>query len=184
MYEEIFKYAEDEMKKTEDVFLKEIGRLRLGRASVSLLEEVFVDYYGSKLPINQLATITIPQPQLLLIQPWDKSMIEKIVKAIQLGNIGLNPMPDVNLIRISIPPLSEERRKELVKILKKMEEQAKIEVREIRRKTNEEVKKLEKDKKISEDESFQLTEKIQKITNRFMEEIEKKTLSKEKEIME
>ncbi len=184
MYEEIFRSAESEMKNTEESFLKEIGKLRLGRASVSLLEEVFVDYYGSKLPINQLATITIPQPQLLMIQPWDKSMIEKIVKAIQLSNVGLNPLPDASIIRISIPPLSEERRKELIKILKKMEEQAKIEIREIRRKINEELKKFEKDKKISEDDSFKLIERIQKLTDKFVEEIEKKTSAKEKEIME
>ncbi|MCL5408998.1 MAG: ribosome recycling factor [Candidatus Omnitrophica bacterium] len=183
MYEEIFKQTEVEMKKAEEAFLKEIGTLRLGRASVSLLEEVFVDYYGSKLPINQIATITIPQPQLLLIQPWDKSMLEKIVKAIQVSNIGLNPLPDASVIRISVPPLSQERRNELVKILKKMEEQVKIEIREIRRKKNEEIKKIEKDKEISEDESFKLIERIQKLTDKFIEELEKKTSTKEKEIL-
>lgn len=184
MHEEIFKQAEAEMKKVEEVFLKELGGLRLGRASINLLEGILVEHYGSRLPINQIATITIPQPQLISVQPWDKAMIEKIVKAIQLSNIGLNPIPDASVIRLAVPPLSEERRKELVKILKKMEEQARIETREIRRKRNDELKKLEKSKSISEDDCFKATEKIQKLTDKFIMEIEKKTAAKEKEIME
>ena len=184
MHNEIHAQAEQQMRKVEDIFLKELGSLRLGRASISLLEGIQVEYYGSKLPINQMATVTIPQPQLMVVQPWDKATIEKIVKAIQLSNIGLNPVADSNVIRIPVPPLSEERRKELVKILKKMEEQAKVEIRESRRKANEELKKLEKEKKISEDDCFKSTDKIQKLTDKFMEEIEKKTGLKEKEIME
>lgn len=184
MIKEMYQEAEKNMKKVEENFVKEINNLRLGRASVSLLEGILVEYYGSKLPINQLATISIPNPQSLVIQPWDKTTTDKIVKAIQMSNLGLNPVADSSAIRISVPPLSEERRKELVKVLKKLEEQAKVEVREIRRKVKEELKKLEKEKKISEDDSFKASEELQKLTDRFIEEIEKKTSIKEKEILE
>ncbi|MCX7706153.1 MAG: ribosome recycling factor [bacterium] len=184
MLKELQHEAEKNMKKVEENFLREINSLRLGRASVSLLEGILVEYYGSKLPINQIATISVPNPQNLIIQPWDKTTTDKIVKAIQMSNLGLNPVADSAAIRISVPPLSEERRKELVKVLRKLEEQAKVEVREIRRKMKEELKKLEKEKKISEDDSFKASEELQKLTDRFIEEIEKKTLSKEKEILE
>jgi len=184
MITKICQEAEVNMKKIEDNFIKEINNLRLGRASVSLLEGILVEYYGSKLPVNQIATISIPNPQTLVIQPWDKAIIDKIVKAIQASNLGLNPTFDATTIKISVPPLSEERRKEMVKVLKKLEEQAKIEIREIRRKVKEEIKNMEKEKKISEDDQFKATEKIQEITDRFIEEIEKKTISKEKEILE
>lgn len=184
MIKELYQEAEKNMKKVEENFVREMNNIRLGRASVSLLEGILVEYYGSKLPINQLATISIPNPQNLIIQPWDKATTDKIVKAIQMSNLGLNPLADVNSIKISVPPLSEERRKELVKVLKKLEEQAKVEVREIRRKLKEELKKLEKEKKISEDDSFKASEELQKLTDKFIEEIEKKTLLKEKEILE
>ncbi|MCM8758681.1 MAG: ribosome recycling factor [Candidatus Omnitrophica bacterium] len=184
MIREIHQEAEKNMKKVEENFVKEMNSLRLGRASVSLLEGILVEYYGSKLPINQLATISIPNPQNLIIQPWDKSTTDKIVKAIQMSNLGLNPVADSNSIKITVPPLSEERRKELVKVLRKLEEQAKVEVREIRRKVKEELKKLEKEKKISEDDSFKASEELQKLTDKFIDEIEKKTLLKEKEILE
>ncbi len=184
MIKEICQEAEINMKKVEDNFIREINNLRLGRASISLLEGILVEYYGSKLPVNQIATISIPNPQTLVIQPWDKTTIDKIVKAIQASNLGLNPIFDSTTIKIPVPPMSEERRKEMVKVLRKLEEQAKIEVREIRRKIKEEIKKLEKEKKISEDDSFKTVEKIQEITDRFIEEIEKKTSSKEKEILE
>ncbi len=176
--------AEIEMKKIEENFVREINTLKLGRASVSLLEGILVEYYGSKLPINQLATVSIPNPQTIIIQPWDKTITDKIVKAIQISNLGLNPVADAANIRISVPPLSEERRKELVKVLRKMEEQAKVEVREVRRKFKEEIKKMEKEKKISEDDSFKGSEELQKLTDRYIEEIEKKTSAKEKEILE
>lgn len=184
MIKQLCQETETTMKKVEENFIREINSLRLGRASISLLEGILVDYYGSKLPINQIATISIPNPQNLIIQPWDKTIIEKIVKAIQMSNLGLNPVADASVIRISVPPLSEERRKELVKVLKKLEEQAKIEVREIRRKAKEDLKKLEKEKKISEDDSFKAGEELQKLTDRFIEEIEKKAILKEKEILE
>ncbi|MCM8814894.1 MAG: ribosome recycling factor [Candidatus Omnitrophica bacterium] len=184
MLKKLCQDMEQNMKKVEENFIKEINSLRLGRASVSLLEGVLVEYYGSKLPISQVATISIPNPQTIVVQPWDKTITDKIVKAIQMSNLGLNPVSDQAAIKISVPPLSEERRKELVKVLRKLEEQAKVEIREIRRKTKEELKKLEKEKKISEDDSFRTGEELQKITDRFMEEIEKKTSAKEKEIIE
>ncbi|MCM8822134.1 MAG: ribosome recycling factor [Candidatus Omnitrophica bacterium] len=184
MIKKIIQDVEINMKKVEENFIKEINSLRLGRASISLLEGILVEYYGSKLPINQVATISIPNPQTLVIQPWDKTTTEKIVKAIQTSNLGLNPVSDSATIKIPVPPLSEERRKELVKVLRKLEEQAKVEIREIRRKMKEELKKLEKEKKISEDDSFRTSEELQKITDKFMEEIEKITSAKEKEILE
>ena len=184
MTNEIYKQAENGMNKIDEKFVKEINNLRLGKASISLLEGVLVEYYGSKLPINQIATISIPNPQMLIIQPWDKTIIDKVVKAIQLSNLGLNPQADASAVRIPIPPLSEERRKELVKILRKMEEQARVEIREIRRKINEELKKLEKEKKISEDDCFKATERVQKLTDKHIQEIERKTALKEKEILE
>jgi len=179
MKDRIVKEVESKMKGVVDFFTKEIGTLRIGRASVSLLEGIVVEYYGSKLPINQIATITIPQPQLLVIQPWDKNVVDEVVKAIQLSNIGLNPISDGNVIRIPVPPLSEERRKEIVKILHKMSEEAKVEIRE-----NAKLKEKERNGEISEDDMYKGTDEIQKITDKYIEEIDKKTESKEKEIME
>ncbi|MFA5645051.1 MAG: ribosome recycling factor [Candidatus Ratteibacteria bacterium] len=184
MHTNVLKQAEQQMKKVEENFVKEVGSLRLGRASISMLDTIIVEYYGSRLPINQLATITIPQPQLIVIQPWDKASTEKIVKAIQLSDLGFNPLSDGTTIKVPVPPMSGERRQEVVKILKKMEEQAKIEIREIRRKANDELKKMEKEKKISEDNCFTSIEKIQKSTDSSIANLEKKTTSKEEEILE
>ncbi len=184
MKTKIHKEAEDKMKKVEEFFVKEISGLRAGRASISLLEGIVVDYYGSHLPINQLATVTIPQAQLIVIQPWDKAIIDKVTKAIQSSNLGLNPVSDASVIRISIPPLSEERRKEIVKILHKMNEEAKVELREIRRKANDELKAAEKEKQVSEDDLHNGMDDIQKVTDKHIKDIDDKTKSKEKEIME
>lgn len=180
----IYSEIEKKMDGVVNFFKKEIGTLRAGRASISLLEGITVEYYGSKMPISQIATITIPQPQLIVIQPWDKNMLREITKAIQTSNIGLNPVPDANVIRIPVPPISEERRQELVKILHKMGEEAKVEIREIRRKGNEELKKAEKDKLITEDDMHKGIEDIQKLTDKFINEIDKKVEEKSKEIME
>ncbi len=184
MRNKIYKETEQKMKNVVDFFTKEIAKLRAGRASISLLEGIVVECYGSKMPINQVATITIPQPQLLVIQPWDKNIYNNVLKAIQTSNIGLAPISDGNVIKIPIPPLSEERRKELIKILHKMGEEAKIEIREIRRKANEQLKKAKEEKQISEDDMFKGTEEIQKLTDKYIEEIDKKIKDKEKEIME
>lgn len=184
MKNKIYKETEEKMKKVLEFFVKEMGGLRAGRASISLLEGIVVDYFGSHLPINQLATVTIPQPQLIVIQPWDKTITEKITKAIQASNLGLNPAADANVIRIAIPPLSEERRKEIVKILHKMKEEAKVELREIRRKANEELKTAEKEKQISEDDMYKGIDEIQKLIDKFIKELDDKTKVKETEIME
>jgi ribosome recycling factor len=184
MKNKIYKETEQKMRGIVDFFSREIAKLRAGRASISLLEGIMVECYGSKMPINQLATITIPQPQLLVIQPWDKNIYNNILKAIQTSNIGLTPIPDGNIIKIPIPPLSEERRKEIVKILNKMAEEAKVELRELRRKANEQLKKAKEEKQISEDDMFKGTEEVQKLTDKYIEEIEKKVKDKEKEIME
>jgi len=180
----IYNETEHKMKGVVDFFTKEIAKMRAGRASISLLEGVLVECYGSKMPINQVATITIPQPQMIVIQPWDKSIFGNILKAIQMNNLGLTPISDGNVIRIPVPPLSEERRKELVKILHNMGEEAKVEIRELRRKANEQLKKAKEEKQISEDDMFKGTEEIQKLTDKYIEEIDKKIKEKEKEIME
>lgn len=184
MRNKIYNETEQKMKGIVDYFTKEIAKLRAGRASISLLEGILVECYGSKMPINQVATITIPQPQMIIVQPWDKNIYGNILKAIQTSNIGLNPISDGNIIRIPIPPLSEERRKELVKILNKMGEEVKIEIREVRRKANEQLKKAKDEKQISEDDMFKGTEEIQKLTDKYIKEIENKIKDKEKEIME
>ncbi|MCS7180973.1 MAG: ribosome recycling factor [bacterium] len=184
MRNKIYTETEQKMRGVVDFFSKEIAKMRAGRASISLLEGILVECYGSKLPVNQVATITIPQPQMIIIQPWDKNIYNNILKAIQTNNLGLSPISDGNVIRIPIPPLSEERRKELVKILHNMGEEAKIEIRELRRKANEQLKKAKDEKQISEDDMFKGTEEIQKLTDKYIEEIDKKIKDKEKEIME
>ncbi|HOV21478.1 MAG TPA: ribosome recycling factor [bacterium] len=184
MKNQIVKEVDSKMKEVVNFFTKEIGLLRVGRASVSLLEGIIVEYYGSKMPINQLSTITIPQPQLLIIQPWDKNIVGDMVKAIQSSNIGLNPISDGNVIRVPVPPLSEESRKEIVKNLYKMAEEAKVEIREIRRQANIQLKEKQKNGEISEDDMYNGFDEIQKMTDKYIEEIDKKTKDKEKEIME
>lgn len=184
MKSKIFNEVEKKMEGVVNFFKKEIGTLRAGRASISLLEGITVEYYGSKMPVSQIATITIPQPQLIVIQPWDRNIIQEIAKAIQSSNIGLNPVVETNVIKVPVPPLSEERRKELVKILHRMGEEAKVEIREIRRKGNEELKKTEKDKLISEDDMHKGIEQIQELTDKFIKEIDKRIEEKSKEILE
>ncbi len=184
MKTKIFAEVEKKMEGVITFFKKEVGNLRAGRASLSLLEGITVEYYGSKMPVNQIATITVPQPQLIVIQPWDKNFIKDITRAIQSSNLGLNPIADANLIKIPIPPISEERRTELVKILHKMGEEAKVEIREIRRKANEELKKREKEKTVSEDDMYKGIDEIQEITDKSIKEIDKKIEEKTKEIME
>jgi ribosome recycling factor len=184
MKNKIFKDSERKMKGVIDYFQKELHTLKAGRASVSMLEGINVEYYGSKMPINQLATVTTPQPQLIIIQPWDKTMTDKIKKAIQISNLGLNPVSDSNTLKVPIPPLSEERRQELVTILKRMNEEAKVEIREIRREAKEMLEKAEENKEISEDDKYKGIDQLQKLTDKNIEEIDEITSGKEKEIME
>jgi ribosome recycling factor len=184
MKEKVFQNMESSMEKAIAAFQKELNRLRTGRASPALLEGIRVDYYGTPTPINQTASVNIPESRLIVIQPWDKSTIEPIEKAIQKANLGLSPTNDGQLIRISIPPLTEERRKELGKLAKKMAEECKIAVRNIRREANDSLKKLEKDKGISEDDYHRATEDVQKSTDKKIEQIDTIMEAKQKEILE
>jgi len=176
--------TEEKMKKTIEATKREFGAIRTGRASSSLVEGVHVDYYGTQTPIKQLATISIPDARLIIIQPWDVSVVAEVEKAILKSGIGITPMNDGKLIRISIPQLSKERREELVKLTKKMAEEGRISIRTIRRDANEHVKKMQKNSEITEDDSFQTQDKIQKLTDQYIEKIEEILKEKDKEIME
>ncbi|WP_460178021.1 ribosome recycling factor [Thermodesulfovibrio hydrogeniphilus] len=167
-----------------EVFKKDLSTFRTGRASLSILDNIRVEYYGNKVPLNQVATLGIPEPRLITIQPWEQRMIGEIEKAIMKSDLGLTPMNDGKTIKLNIPPLTEETRKQLVKVVRKRAEEARVAVRNIRRDIIEEIKKAEKDKKLSEDDSRRAQEEIQKITNSFIEKIDKALEQKEKEIME
>jgi ribosome recycling factor len=184
MKEEVFQNMDEKMEKAIAAYEKELSRLRTGRASPALLEGIRVDYYGTPTPIQQTASVTIPESRLIVIQPWDKGMIESVSKAIQKANLGLSPTNDGNVIRIAIPPRTEDRRKELVKIVKKMAEEAKVAIRNIRRDANEGLKKLEKDKALSEDESHRAMDEVQKATDKQTERIDGILEKKQKEILE
>lgn len=184
MKEAVFEQMGSKMEKAIAAFQKELSRLRTGRASPALLEGIRVDYYGTPTPIQQTASVTIPESRLIVIQPWDKGTIEAIEKAIQKANLGLSPTNDGKVIRISIPPLTEERRKEIAKLAKKMGEECKVAIRNIRREANEGLKSLEKDKKISEDDLHRATDEVQKATDEQIKEAEKILEAKKKEILE
>lgn len=183
MPQSVKKNAEERMEKAIAALKKELVGLRAGRATPALLERVQVEYYGTMTPVNQLANINTPDPRTLLIQPWDKSTLGAIEKAIQKSDLGLTPSNDGSVIRLNLPPLTEERRAELVKMTKKFGEEAKVAIRNIRRDANEEIKKLEKTG-ISEDESRRHQDDIQKTTDKYIAEIDKILAAKEKEIME
>lgn len=183
MPQAIKKNAEERMEKAIGSLKRELASLRAGRATPALLDRIQVEYYGAMTPLNQLANINTPDSRTLLIQPWDKSSVSAIEKAILKSELGLTPTSDGTTIRLSIPPLTEERRGELVKMTKKYGEEAKVAVRNIRRDANDEIKKLEKSA-ISEDESRRHQEDIQKTTDKYIAEIDKVLVAKEKEIME
>lgn len=178
------KKATEKMNTTIEVFKKDLSSIRTGRASLALLEGITVDYYGTPTPLNQVATLGVPDPRQITIQPWDTKIIPDIEKAILKSNLGITPTNDGKIIRLNIPPLTEERRKELVKVAKKKAEDARIAVRNIRRDINEEIKKAEKEKLLSEDNAKKLHEEIQKITDSFIVKIDDILHNKEKEIME
>jgi ribosome recycling factor len=163
---------------------KEYDRVRTGRASLSLLDGVRVDYYGAQTPLNQVASLSIPEPRLIAIQPWDRGMLGEIEKAIQKSELGLNPMNDGKVIRIAIPPLTEERRKELVKTVRKMAEDQKVELRNCRRDAIEILREMKKEKEITEDDLFRYQDDVQKVTDDFVGRIDGVLEEKEKEIME
>jgi ribosome recycling factor len=179
----IKKDAEERMDKAIGALKRDLATLRAGRATPALLDRIQVEYYGAMTPVNQLANINTPDTRTLLLQPWDKSSVAAIEKAIMKSDLGLTPSNDGSTIRLTIPPLTEERRTELVKLTKKFGEEAKIAIRNIRRDANDDIKKLEKTT-ISEDESRRHQDDIQKSTDRFVAEVEKVLAAKEKEIME
>ena len=171
------------MIKTFDVFVKELTSLRTGRANASMLDIIKVDVYGQKMPINQLATITTPEPRVINIQVWDSNNIALVDSAIKKSDLGLNPQIDGQLIRLPIPDLSEERRMEIKKVIKTMGEKCKVSIRNIRREGNDELKKKLKSKEISEDDEKKFEKTIQSYTDNFVKKIEERVLIKEKEIM-
>ena len=171
------------MTKTFDVFLKELSSLRTGRANASMLDLIKVDVYGQKMPINQLATITTPEPRVINIQVWDSNNVNLVDSSIKKSDLGLNPQIDGQLIRLPIPDLSEERRIEIKKVIKSMGEKCKVSIRNIRREGNEDLKKKLKSKEISEDDEKKFEKIIQTFTDNFVKKIEEKVTSKEKEIM-
>jgi ribosome recycling factor len=176
--------AKQRMEKSVEALKKDFSHVRTGRATPSLLDGIKVEYYGTIMPVNQVATISVPEARLILIQPWEKTMLPVIEKAIKASDLGLNPQNDGNLIRVPIPALSEERRKELVKHCKKISEDNKVAIRNVRRDANDRVKKAEKDKEITQDESKKSQEEIQKLTDAKIADIDKLLEAKEKEILE
>jgi len=181
---DIITACQDKMHKAIDNLSREFSRLRTGRASTALVENIKADYYGTPTPLNQISSITVPDARTITIQPWDKGAFGLIDKAIQKSDLGLNPVNDGKIIRISIPPLTEERRKDLAKVAKKFAEEAKVAVRNIRRDANEQLKKKLKDKDITEDDEHTGVAEIQKLTDKYVAEADSVLAKKEKEIME
>jgi len=184
MIKEIIKDTGERMKKAVEHIAAEYVKIRTGKASIGLLEGIKLDYYGTPTPLNQVGNISTPDYHTIAIQPWDKSIMPAIEKSILNSNLGLNPTNDGSLIRIPIPPLNEERRKELVKLVKKMAEEGKVAVRNIRRDEIEKLKKTEKEEHISEDDRKNGEHEIQKLTDKYIKEIDEVLSKKEKEIME
>ena len=184
MIQETYEETKDRMGKSITALKNELKRIRTGRASTSLLDGIKADYYGTPTALNQMATIAVPESRLITIQPWDASAIKEIEKAILKSDLGLTPSNDGKLIRIGIPPLSEERRKELVKLVYKTCEEYKVAIRNVRRDSNELIKGFKKDGDISEDDAFKAQDQIQKITDGYIQQIEGIFKDKEKEILE
>ena len=182
--EDIKKETEQRMQKTLDNLKKDLARIRTGRATPALLDGISVDYYGNPAPINQVANISVPDARMLTVQPWEKSMLAAIEKAIQASGLGLNPQNDGNQIRLPIPPLSEERRKDLFKNCRKIAEDTKVAVRNVRRDSNEKLKKAQKDKLLTEDQEKKGLDDIQKVTDKYIKVVDEQLALKEKEIME
>lgn len=183
MSEVIFEMAE-KMEKSVDSFKGELSKVRTGRASISLLDGLSVDAYGSPMPMNQVATMTIPESRMIAIQPWDPQMVPAIEKAIMASNLGLAPANDGKVIRLTIPQLTEERRKELVKQVRKVAEEFRVAIRNVRREAIDTLKQQKKDKDISEDDLFKLQDDAQKETDTYVKQIDTITEKKEKEMME
>lgn len=180
---DVIDVAQDKMNKTIAVLKRDLGGLRAGRANPQLLDRITVDYYGTQTPINQMGTISSPEPRLLVISLWDAKQISAVEKAIQKSDLGINPTNDGKLIRLIFPELTEERRRELVKVIRKKGEESKVAVRAIRREANDTLKKQCKDSEITEDDQKKLEEKAQKLTDNTIKEIDRIVAEKEKEIL-
>lgn len=184
MTDDVLKDAEERMQSTVASAKKSFASVRTGRANTGLLDRVTVEYYGTPTPLNQLATVSAPEPRLLVVQPWDKSQLAAIEKAILQADLGLTPTSDGSVIRIAIPQLTEERRRELVRLVRKDAEERRVVIRNVRRDANEMLKSLEKEKEISEDEARRAQERVQELTDRYIQQIDQLLEAKEKEIME
>ncbi len=184
MIKETLMELEKKMKVSVDHYRKDLSRLRTGRANLSLFEDIKIDYYGTQTPINQVATLGVPDPTLISIQPWDPSFLDNIDKAIRNADLGLNPINDGKQLKVPIPPLDEERRNELAKHIRGLQEEEKTALRIMRRDAKEEIEFLEKEKEITEDDKFWGYDKLQEITDKYSKKIEELTDTKEKEILE
>jgi len=182
--DEILSKTKEQMAKSLEFCQSQIAKVRTGKASASLVENVRVDYYGTLTPLSQIASINVPDAKTIMIQPWDRTILNSIEKAIQQADLGFNPQNDGNLIRIPVPPLTEERRKDFVKLCKKFAEEGKIAIRNIRRDQMEALKKAEKNKEISEDQRKRTEDEIQKVTDKFIKDIDSFLAKKEKELLE
>jgi len=184
MIDDVFSTTDDKMQKSIQALRRELDTIRTGRASPALVDSINVEAYGSIMPLNQVAAISAPEARLLVINPWDKSTVPAIIKAIQKSDLGLNPASDGNSIRLVMPPPTEERRRELVKLVKKKVEDSKIAIRNVRREAMEEFRRMEKDKEISQDENRRASERLQKLTDSFVEQAGEVGQHKETELME
>ncbi|WP_079529874.1 MULTISPECIES: ribosome recycling factor [Halobacillus] len=184
MSDAVIKETKQQMEQAVQAYSRQLATVRAGRANPSILDSVYVDYYGAATPLNQLAQVGAPEPRLLVITPYDKSAISEIEKAIQKADLGLSPSSDGNVVRINIPALTEERRKDLAKVVGKYSEEAKVQVRNIRRDSNDRLKKMEKDGELTEDDLREYQDDVQKVTDENIASIDKLAKSKEDEIME
>jgi len=184
MVKDVLRELEQKMKTSADHFRKDLSKLRTGRANINLLEDIKVDYYGTLTPLNQVATLGVPDPTLITVQPWDPSLIDDIDKAIRSADLGLNPINDGKTLKIPIPPLDEERRKEIAKHIKKMLEEERTALRIMRRESKEGIEELEEKKEITEDDKFWGYEKLKDVTEEYTKRIEEMAGAKEKEILE
>jgi ribosome recycling factor len=181
---EILQQLEDKMKKTVDLMARDLTTLRAGRATPTLLDKIFIDYFGTPTPINQVATISVPEPRLLVIQPWERNLVPQIEKAILKSDLGVTPNSDGYLIRITIPSLTQDKRKDLVKVIQKKAEEVRVVVRNLRRDSNDQVKAAEKKGEASEDEAKRSLDEIQKKTDKYIKQVDQVAEAKQKEIME
>jgi ribosome recycling factor len=182
--DKVYRATEQKMQKTVEILRRDLAGIRTGRASPSLLDRITVDYYGTPTPINQMATVTVPEPRLIVIQPWDRKQIPQIEKAIQRSDLGVNPVSDGTVIRLALPPLTEERRRDLVKQVRKRVEEARVAIRNERRDGADELKKAEREHTISEDEAKRGLQRLDKLTETYIAQIDEIGRRKEEEVME